>query len=160
MYNRSSTWYMPALHHTTLLLCYSINTAFHWQDTYLHTCIYIIAEHLPMAYQYEATLGGAHTEHVHVLNVHSPIHTHYTATYMNIYCKASLQWTNLISVQETISSIIPCLHEYTYTASWLNCYMKIKPATALHIDSYAWFWLHCYVTLPCLVMESQPYLGP
>lgn len=38
--------------------------------------------------------------------------------------------------------------------------MKIKPATALHIDSYAWFWLHCYVTLPCLVMESQPYLGP
>lgn len=28
-----------------------------------------------MAHQYEATLGGAHTEHVHVLNVHSPIHT-------------------------------------------------------------------------------------
>lgn len=56
-------------------------------------------------------------------------------------------------------SVIP-FPEYTYTASWLNCYMKIKPATALHIDSYAWFWLHCYVTLPCLVMESQPYLGP
>lgn len=59
--------------------------------TYIHVYIYIIAEHLPMAHQYEATLGGAHTEHVHVLNVHSPIHTHYTATYMNIYCKASLQ---------------------------------------------------------------------
>lgn len=39
-----------------------------------------------MAHQYEATLGGAHTEHVHVLNVHSPIHKHYTATYMNMYC--------------------------------------------------------------------------
>lgn len=30
--------------------------------TYMY--IYIIAEHLPMAHQYEATLGGAHTEHV------------------------------------------------------------------------------------------------
>lgn len=59
--------------------------------TYMYIYIYIIAEHLPMAHQYEATLGGAHTEHVHVLNVHSPIHTHYTATYMNTYCKASLQ---------------------------------------------------------------------
>lgn len=60
-----------------------------------------------MAHQYEATLGSAHTEHVHVLNVHSPIHKHYTATYMNTYCNASLQWTNLISVQETISNTIP-----------------------------------------------------
>lgn len=52
--------------------------------TYMY--IYIIAEHLPMAHQYEATLGGAHTEQLHVLNVHSPIHKHYTATYMNMYC--------------------------------------------------------------------------
>lgn len=59
--------------------------------TYMYIYIYIIAEHLPMAHQYEATLGGAHTEHVHVLNVHSPIHKHYTATYINTYCKASLQ---------------------------------------------------------------------
>lgn len=84
------------LHYITQRCYYAIQSIQPSTDrthTYIHVYIYIIAEHLPMAHQYEATLGSAHTEHVpvHVLNVHSPIHKHYTATYMNTYCKASLQ---------------------------------------------------------------------
>lgn len=75
--------YMPALHHTTLLLCYSINTTLHWQDTYIHVyTLLLLNTVLPRAHQYGATLGGAHTVHVHIYvqNVHALVHRHYTGT--------------------------------------------------------------------------------
>lgn len=74
--------YMPALHHTMLLLCYSINTTLHWQDTYIHVYTLLLNTVLPRAHQYGATLGGAHTVHVHIYvqNVHALVHRHYTGT--------------------------------------------------------------------------------
>lgn len=55
-----------------------------------------------MAHQYEATLGGAHTEHVHVLNVHSPIQTLYCYIYEHVLQWQVIKWTTLCRKQSAI----------------------------------------------------------